>query len=270
VNPKSAALASVTSELTGDLCFFFDADISVDDVEFLRRVASLVERSPTTLVSVQPYHATGRAVESLALFPNVLALLGSGAMRYGRARRCESAAFGPFLCVDVDTYRRFGGHGAILGASLDDVALARLYSDQGGCVVVAAGGRHVSFRMYPEGLWQIIEGFTKNLALGARQVNRVTSAAAVVWFAGLVAVTEHLFVGEFFHGVVTWSTLVEYVAFVAQVGLIGWRIGRYRLWVYLALPIAEVFVIALVARSGYLLSIRRSVLWRGRRLGIGE
>ncbi len=269
-NPKSAALASICSEISGEICFFFDADVRIDNLELVERAASLVRSSPSTLVSVQPYHRTGRAVESLAIFPNILALLGSGVMRPVSSRRCETAAFGPFLCVNTETYRRYGGHEAIVHASLDDVALARLYRAQGGCVVVASGGSSVSFRMYPKGLRQLIEGFTKNLALGARQVNRIASAAAVLWFVGLVFVTERLVVTDLAHGVVSFAPVVLYLAYLAQIIAIGRRTGRYRAWVYCALPIAELFLIVVTIRSFYRMFLRRSVRWRGRELGIGE
>lgn len=73
----------------------------------------------------------------------------------------RGVANGQFLLCRADAYRRVGGHRAIRGSVIDDVALARLFVASGEPVVLARGEALAEVRMY-ESLAGIVRGFAKN------------------------------------------------------------------------------------------------------------
>jgi hypothetical protein len=67
--------------------------------------------------------------------------------------------------VRRDAYAAVGGHGAVRGAVLEDVSLARTLHAAGCHTGVVEGGGHVRVRMYT-GWSTLVEGLSKNAAAG--------------------------------------------------------------------------------------------------------
>jgi hypothetical protein len=75
-----------------------------------------------------------------------------------------AAANGQYLLIRRSTYDAIGGHAAVAGSLLEDVALARLVRDSGHRIHFRYGGDAVRTRMY-RSFTQLREGWTKNLSL---------------------------------------------------------------------------------------------------------
>jgi hypothetical protein len=73
-----------------------------------------------------------------------------------------AAANGQFLVVDAAAYRRAGGHAAVRGDVLDDVALARAVKVAGGNGGFVDGTAIASCRMYT-GSQAVVDGYAKSL-----------------------------------------------------------------------------------------------------------
>jgi hypothetical protein len=73
-----------------------------------------------------------------------------------------AAANGQFLMIRRDVYDQIGGHSAVAGEILEDVAIALRTKSSGHCVWFASGKGIVRVRMYRsfEAMWQ---GWKKNL-----------------------------------------------------------------------------------------------------------
>jgi hypothetical protein len=253
----------------GTHLLFLDADTWLAPDAIARLEAAAGEGG---LLSVQPHHRTGRAYEQLSAFPNLVSIMGSGAfVPWPRPHR--ATAFGPCLLTSQADYEQAGGHAAVRAEVVEDVHLARAYRGAGLPVEVRAGGLTVGFRMYPGGLRQLVEGWTKNLAAGAAGGPPATVLATVWWVAACAAVGA-AGVGA----LAAWATgggapdatvVAAWVAVAAQVHWALRRIGRFQAWT------ALVFVVPLTAFVGmFLVSAGRTVLrrpstWRGRRVGAG-
>ena len=126
----------------------------------------------------------------------------------------------------------------------------------------------VRFRMYPGGLAQLVEGWTKNISSGAASVRPTTALLVAAWLA---AVTTGALapVGVVAGGVeVAWSAAV-YVAVALQLWWMLRRLGSFG-WPTAALfPVPLVFFLAVFARSALLTLLRRRVRWRGRDVAVG-
>ncbi len=74
------------------------------------------------------------------------------------------AANGQYLLIARETYDFIGGHAAVGGSLLEDVALARAVKSSGRKIFFRYGGDVLRTRMY-RNFAQLCEGWTKNLAL---------------------------------------------------------------------------------------------------------
>src|SRR5260370_42713360 len=75
-----------------------------------------------------------------------------------------AAANGQYLLISRETCDAVGGHAAVAGDLLEDVAVARLVKRSGRKIFFRYGGDAVCTRMY-RNFAQLREGWTKNLAL---------------------------------------------------------------------------------------------------------
>ncbi len=230
------------------LLMFLDADVRLDDGDVLDRLVSEVEADPRRLVSVQPWHRTVRPVEQLSVFFNITALMGSaGFTALGRGVT-PTLAFGPVMACTRAAYEAAGGHAhpTVRGAVAEDIALARRFP----AVSLHTGRPDISFRMYPEGLRPLVQGWTKNIASGAKSVRW--------WFALLV-------VGWLWSLNGGWITSPWfYAASAVQVFALGRRAGRFGVLTAVAYPLLVLFFLGIFLRSVALTALRRPVRWKGR------
>jgi hypothetical protein len=75
-----------------------------------------------------------------------------------------AAANGQYILIAREAYDAVGGHAAVSGSLLEDVALAKAVKDSGRKIFFRFGGDAVRTRMY-RSFSQLREGWTKNLAL---------------------------------------------------------------------------------------------------------
>jgi 4,4'-diaponeurosporenoate glycosyltransferase len=248
----------------GDILVFLDADVVLEEDGLDRLLAAHDETGG--LLSVQPFHVTGRPYERLSAFFNVVAMMGSDAFTPLGRRLAPAGAFGPVLVTERTVYASVGGHQAVAGAVLDDVALARAYRDHGHDVTCIGGKGTASLRMYPDGLGQLVEGWTKNFAAGAGAARPLTLVLVVAWLSVCIQGAWWLarlpFVGGPGEG--PWFALLAYGAVVAQLAWMFTRVGRFGWSTPLLYPIPLAAFLLVFGRSIALTTVRRKVRWKGR------
>ncbi len=243
---KTRACWAGAQATTAEVLVFLDADVELAPGA-LDRLAAEQARGGG-LVSVQPWHDVRRPYERLSLFPNLVALMGSGACTALGRRLTPAAVFGPVLVVDRPTYLAVGGHRAVRGEVAEDIALGRRITPRR-----VFGGRGVArFRMYPEGPGSLVEGWTKNLAAGAGATPWWAVALVTAWIWSLAG---------------GWAVHPGcYLVSAAQVWWMGRRVGRYGPLTALGYAVPLAVFVWLVGRSWWRRARRRPVTWRGRRL----
>ena len=246
-----------------DVVVFLDADTELAPGGLDRLLAE--QRRRGGLLSVQPFHAVRRAYEQLSAFFNVIAMMGIDAFTPLGDRRVPSGAFGPVLVTHRADYDRVGGHASVADQILDDVALARRYRDAGIRVSCLGGRGTVRFRMYPDGLRHLLEGWTKNFAGGAAGTRRLTLVLIAAWVSLCIEAAWDL--GSALAGGDPWGpVLLVYGAVVAQVGWMLRRIGTFHPLTAALYPVPLAFFLAVFARSVVDVYVRRRVTWKGRQL----
>jgi 4,4'-diaponeurosporenoate glycosyltransferase len=213
---------------------------------------SEVERDfphPGGAFSVGPYHAVRKSYEDLSLFFNVNMNVGT----------VPDGLFGQMLLVDGESYRRVGGHEAVRERILENFWLAAQFRAAGIPVRSVTGRGAFSFRMYPNGLGELIEGWTKGFASGAGQTPRGTLLVVVAWMTGLMlppilclATSDWL----------QWGAV--YLLCAAQVAWISRLVGAFRWYTALLYPVPLIFFFAVFARSA--MRSGKAVTWKGREI----
>jgi hypothetical protein len=159
---KSHALNCGVKRARGRWFLFTDADTCHKAGSLARAFTEVRERG-ADLLSYSPEQEVCTLLEK-AVMPVIFAEL---AVTYRPAevsdpRSSAAAANGQYVLVTRQAYEAAGGHAAVAGVILEDVALARRVKESGGRILFRFGGEQVSTRMYRTA-GQLIEGWSKNL-----------------------------------------------------------------------------------------------------------
>jgi hypothetical protein len=245
---------------------FTDAD-TLHEPGDLSRALFEMEKYKATLLSYSPRQiVTG--FWQRAVMPLVFSELASvyPMKQVNDPERSVAAANGQFLLVDRDAYFLVGGHHALGGTVLEDVALARN---------IKSGERTIRFRFAPDALAtrmyrstaEMVEGWTKNLAL---LFPRPIYLAAwrvldVLLFFGLPG----LAVGMYW--LQPWQRGVIWVIWLRTLWRFYSRVARSHFAasdVVISILGVPLFVYLLV-RSVVDHRVKKSVAWKGRRYSGG-
>lgn len=225
---------------SGDLLLFLDADTWLEPGGLERLLAC--HRGGAT--SVAPWHVVPTPVEQLSAFFNLLMVAGT----------VPDGLFGQVLLIDRGDYHRIGGHAAVRECILENFHLAAKLRDAGVRVTSFAGRGLVAFRMYPGGFRELIEGWTKGFASGAKGTPKPVLAMVAVWFGGLI-----LTVGAV--SLAPWGP-VFYLLHALQLSVMLRQAGGFRWWTSLFYPLPLLFYLLVFAASWF--RGGKQVKWKGR------
>jgi glycosyltransferase involved in cell wall biosynthesis len=255
---KPNACQQLADAATGTVLVFVDADVRLARHGVAATVA-LLRRGGLDLVCPYPRQEAVTAAERLVQPLLQWSWLTTLPLRVAEVSRRPSltAANGQLLAVDAAAYHRAGGHAAVRGKVLDDVALARAVKATGGRAGMADGTRLASCRMYTS--WSdLSRGYTKSLwsAFGSPAgAAGVTALLAWAYVLPPLAALAGSRVGA-----------VGYAAGVAGRVLTGRRTGARTVPDAAAHPASVVVFGWLVARS-WRQRRRGALTWKGRPVG---
>ena len=230
---------------TAPILLFVDADVRPAP-DLLDRMALAWSAHPDGVVSMQPWHRTGSWAEQASLLANVTALMGSGGFTVAGPRLSPTVAFGPVLAIGRTTYDDAGGHRAVRTLHTEDIGLARL----AGTSTLYTGRPDTAFRMYPAGLGQLVQGWTRSLATGARFTRWWLSLAVVLWVWSLAG---------------GWlAEPLVYPLSALQFWVLGRRAGAMHPLTALLYPLAVAVFVWIFVRSLFAIVFRRQVTWKQR------
>jgi 4,4'-diaponeurosporenoate glycosyltransferase len=210
-------------------------------------------------MSVLPYHVTREAYEELSLFFNLLMVFGAGGFgRLGRAR-----LFGQSLLISRELYQRSGGHAAVRGTILENLAMSKWVEAAGGKCSCLGGRGTLQMRMFPAGIRQLCEGWTKAFTSGAAATDPLVLAVSVFWLSDLGATAAFAML---LHAPWRWTFAGLYACFAAQLFWFARQIGTFRAITCLLYPIPLVFFFGLFTGAVIRRLLKQKVTWRGRQL----
>jgi 4,4'-diaponeurosporenoate glycosyltransferase len=169
--------------------------------------------------------------------------------------------FGQLLLVRGEDYRRVGGHEAVRGRILENFYLAERFR-RAAIPMRCRGGRGtVSMRMYPGGLRELVEGWSKAFAAGAARTSPALLAVISAWITGAIITVSALGravivsdpAGAAAGGIV-------YGLFVLQIHSMLRRIGTFSFLTSVVYPVPLIFYLVVFVRS----AVGPRVAWKGR------
>jgi glycosyltransferase involved in cell wall biosynthesis len=192
---KNNAVATGARAARGEWLLFTDAD-TVHLPGSLARSLHEAKRHAAALLSYSPQQIVKSFWEK-AVMPVIFAELAScyRPSDVSDPTSPAAAANGQYLLIAREAYDAVGGHAAIAGNLLEDVALARAVKQSGRKIHFRYAADAVNTRMYRS--WpQLREGWTKNLALlfpspALLAMWRGVEFILVIGFLALVALAVH-------------------------------------------------------------------------------
>lgn len=263
---KSAACWFGAQHATGDYLAFMDADTQCADSSAFRRIITNYQNNGDTgLFSIQPYHVIHHFYETFSIVPNIVVLSGLNRYTFLNAHLPKRGSFGPFLLVKEEEYFRLGGHEKTYYTHMDGLAMADLYQAENYPVTVYGGKDVLHFRMYPEGLGQLIQGWTKSFIYGAKVTHSLVMASIVFWVMGsfliLIGMIDGLMQSD---GVYFWIITSFYVLYSLQFRWLMNKVGKFPVWtMFFPLVYISAFL-GLYLWSIIQVYFLRKVKWRGR------
>jgi chlorobactene glucosyltransferase len=260
---KQWAIVQGFGVASGDLLLFADAD-TTHEPELIPRAVSVLRTEHVDLVSVLPRQEMGSFWERLVQ-PHVFLALRSrvGNLRYVNRTRIvwNAIANGQFLLTNRPAYEAVGTHAAIKDSIAEDMMLAQRYVRAGRDIFLVHAEEFMSTRMY-RSLREIVEGWSKNLALGAPMMFPPIPLLRrllpyVMWLPTLAWIGPPL----------AWPILRwDWLLLATIASLVTWleiyRSERAPLWYAFLYPVGASLLAYIMLRSAW--RGERRVEWRGR------
>ena len=177
---KNWACSKAMEQLKSSWVLFIDADVELRPTALRRALVQAIDER-ADLFSVAPRLVCTCLAEWMVQ-PIMASLLGLGFPIVEANNPSSDVAFaaGPFMLFRRSAYDAIGGHRALAGEVVEDLALARTIKTSGFRLRYVLGLDAVDLQMYPNlsALW---EGWTKNWFLGLdRNIPKALAAGGVV------------------------------------------------------------------------------------------
>jgi len=259
---KPHACAAGAAAASGEWLVFVDADTVADPGLVSAALARALDRRLDVL-SPHPRQEVVTFWERVVIPAGFFLLAVTRDLRrINDPRRRAAAVNGQCVVFRAQAYRAIGGHGAVAGEVLEDVALARVAKQRGLRLEMVDGSRFVRTRMYRSGR-EIWHGLTKNAAAAAG--GPVLAAAAVPALLALalapIAVPAAAFAAG--PGIARVAAIAGTAVFAAM-ALRGPRFFGLRAAWGAALPLGLAAAAAVTA-GGVVKTLRGTREWKGRR-----
>jgi len=252
---------------SGEILIFLDADTVLERNGLKNIIETYVAKD--SVLSIQPYHKTRNLYEQLSAFFNIIMMAGSGAFTVLGRRIKPIGLFGQVVVMRRQYYLDSGGHDKVKGEILEDLAFGSELQKKGVEIHCLIGKSTVSFRMYPKGIRELINGWSKGFAMGAAKTSIPLLILIVAWISGNIGTTRSLIeviVATNNIQIALYGSL--YILYAAQIYWMLVRIGNFKFYTALFYPIAMSFFVVVFAYSFVRIFLFRSVKWKGREIDL--
>lgn len=264
---KSWASFNGAKHATGEWLLFADADTYFEEAGVSFIGEAFAEQSSEGILSIHPFHQVKKPYESLSSFFHLVTFAASGAFHFFQRKIMPLGAFGQCFICSKKEYFEWGGHEAIKGKVVENMALASQVRQYGSMLRCVSGKGAIAMRMYPNGLKSLIRGWSKSFASGAKATKWFMLLLVIIWLTGcLTFITE---IGILFS---KWWFLyvLLYAAAMLQIGVAIKKIGSFSFWAVLFFPLHAIFFLLIFLTSFMNTFVRKTASWKGRNIIIEE
>ncbi|WJV20930.1 glycosyltransferase [Rossellomorea marisflavi] len=252
---KTWACWNGTKVARGDTLIFLDSDTWLGSSGLLKLCEAYEEQHSSGILTIQPYHVMKHSHEPFSLFFQLIIMASVHFL--GRAR----GGYGQCMICSRESYERLGGHEAMRQEVVEHYSFAKKASGSGERVRALSGKGAVNMRMYEGGIKQLIEGWSKSFASGAKSGQTLATMITCVWIGTMVSLLAQGF-----------DRLMEdpyvyiggYGILAFQLYLIARMIGNFSLLDTLLFPVHLLFFLLVFTHSFLQTFLKRKVKWKGR------
>jgi len=260
---KTWACQNGASVARGELLLFIDADVrlSKKSIELLVN-RYLKKRQP---ISIQPYHTMKKGYEIFSLFFNMIQICSTGLSVFGK--RKTQGFYGPLLLIKREVFNKYGGYEIVRNRVVEDYDLGKYLGSKGINIELLLGGEDISFRMYPESVKQLFEGWSKNFAIASLSMEWWLFLTIILWIGFLTLLPI-----EIINAIISGqgNTLILLASIYSLSILLIYRvassIGSYTIYNCIFYPVYLLLFHFLYIYSVIGTYILKSTTWKGRKL----
>jgi 4,4'-diaponeurosporenoate glycosyltransferase len=245
---------------------FLDSDVEIEK-DGLKKIADTflnASKNTEVVMSIAPFHKVKKLYEDLSAIFNII-MLGSMNAFTPFKKAEPTGLFGQSLILKKSTYFLINGHEAVKDKILENVFMAELFQKAGVKLKCFGGNGTLSFRMYPVGLMDLINGWTKAFASGAGRTALPILLNIIFWIsAGFmipIALIQSLIIKEY---IILW--IAFYLVYALQILWLMKRIGTFNSISAFLFPINLIFYCIVFFRSLYFQISKRKVQWKSREI----
>ncbi len=251
---------------TGEIFIFIDADVRLRPNAIAKLEATFVSAQCT--ISVQPFHIIKQWHEYFSYFLNLIQICANGVGWPFWNKNI--GLFGPVIMISREDYMFIGGHKSVKNSIVEDVSLGEEMRNHGLKFKLFLGGKDISFRMYSNGVGELIEGWTKNMASGAMKTPLLILLLVVLWFDAITSVFVNLvrsIIDYNLFAIAAYSVI--YIFTVILLWTISRRVGNFKFSWLLLYPVFLVACFVIFVISIFKRFILKETSWKGRKIGLG-
>ncbi|MEY2397425.1 MAG: 4,4-diaponeurosporenoate glycosyltransferase [Actinomycetota bacterium] len=218
--------ARIGAEATGEhsAVVTIAPDVSLASPEALDRVAAALDDEPDRPIAVYPWHKTASRYEALSTF---------------------------FVLASAMTSGAFTVLGSALKPARTPSSLVASKNGATGATRVFGGGHIVAERKYPNGVRELVEGWTDRI-VNARSAQPVALLLTIVFFYGAAATAVRLAADP------SWAHFGWYAAYVFSISICLRQLGKFARLATLLYPITLAFFFAITLRTSLTLRGQRA------------
>jgi 4,4'-diaponeurosporenoate glycosyltransferase len=248
---------------SGNILIFLDSDVFLEKDGLKNLLLSYLKLKG--VISVQPFHKIKQLYENFASYFNLVLMGSMNSFTPLQQRLKPIGAFGPCLLCEREAYFNIEGHSSAKKKILEDLTLGKKFINEGIPVYCFGGKGSVNFRMYPDGIKSLVNGFAKGFTIGARSTSIFNLILVILWIAGafypITMIIESL---VSFNLIALLVGLAFYLAYSLQVFWMLKRIGNFSLIVPIFFPVFMIFFIVVFFWSIILTVFKLNVKWKDR------
>lgn len=257
---KSWAIEQGSLIATGNLLLFLDADVRLDKHAVESLVALYEEKKH--IITVLPYHQTIKHYEQFSMPFNLISIAANNSSSlFPKSIGC----FGPCILINKTIYENINRHYDIRNSIIEDVSLGKLLTKKGYAFDGYSGNKIISYRMYKEGYISLYQGWTKNIAFGALSIPILLGLAVFLFVASILATMLELFISLISNQPVNMLIYsIFYIIWVIRIYFISRKIGQFKLWSMILLPITFLHFLYIFTVSLFIKIFKLSIRWKNR------
>ncbi|MFC1909803.1 hypothetical protein ACFLXC_00720 [Chloroflexota bacterium] len=194
-----------------------------------------------------------------------------GSFTIAGKRREPIGLFGPCIVMERKQYLASGGHALVKRELVEDLALGEQLKRQKIPIFNFGGKGTISFRMYPNGLRELVDGWSKGFATGAVKTPWMLLVTIVAWLGGGLGTVIYLLESLLSANpllIILWSAF--YLFYFAQIYWMLSRIGNFKIYSAFFHPVLTLFFMAVFLISVISIYVKKSVRWKGRTVNLKE